>query len=113
MKKKLLKESLEEFINEDMGGVGAPISTPMNTPGMGNATLPSADSNIGSGDKWGGTTKKTKKTKKKATLKKKKSVDEENINPHDKIGTMMAKKLKVPINFKKSGQGVKQKKHRG
>ena len=94
-------------MNEDMGGVSAPMSTPMNTPGVGNATLPQGNSNIGSGDNWNN--EKPKK-KRKVTLKKKKGVSEENINPHDKIGVAMAKKMKVPINFKKKGQGVKQKK---
>jgi len=96
-------------MNEDMGGVSAPMATPMNTPGMGNAMLPQGGDVIGSGDNWNNGTggKKRKVTVKK---KKKKPIDEESINPHDKIGTTMAKKLKIPLNFKKKGQGAKQKK---
>ena len=96
------------LFEEAMGGISAPNTTLGNTPGMGNA-MPAGDSGVGSGDVWGGNGEK-KKTKKKINRKKKKEISEEDINPHDKIGVMMAKKMKVPVNFKKSGQGVKQKK---
>jgi hypothetical protein len=96
-------------VNEDaMGGVSAPMSTLNNTPGVGNAVPASSaattgaqqtsSSSIGSGDKWrsAGTYTQNKKLKKK-----KKKVQEDSINPYDKIGTAMAKKLKVPMPFKK------------
>lgn len=96
----LVKESLEDFLSEEaMGGVSAPMSTLNNTPGMGNAQPPSQTS-VGSGDKWcdsslGPYTQKT---------------DENSINPTDKIGIMMAKKMKVPLYFKKGkGQSIRQK----
>jgi len=87
------------FVNE-MDGAGT-------TPGMGNAVPAStaamtgsqqaSSSAIGSGDKW---------TSDSST---KMHVQEENINPYDKIGTAMAKKMKVPMTFKKGKkQGVKQ-----
>ena len=113
--KKLVAENLIEFLNEDMGGVSAPMSTLTNTPGMGDVSTPVNNSNIGSGDNWGTISKPAKKksnikvsvkTKKK---KRKTKIKEDQINPHDKIGVMMAKKMKVPVYFKKKGQGVKQK----
>lgn len=98
-------------VNEDaMGGVSAPMATLNNTPGVGNATPASTSamsgtqqtsaSAIGSGDKWGDSAMYTQtgKLKKKKKVKK---VEEENINPYDKIGVAMAKKMKVPMNFKK------------
>ena len=91
-------------LDEDaIGGVSAPMSTLSNTPGMGNAVPGSAATgNIGSGDKWGGSLPKKKRKKK---------LEEDNINPYDQVGTAMAKKMGVPITFKKSkNQGVKQKK---
>ncbi len=103
--------------------VGAPMSTLTNTPGMGNAQ-PASDaattdvqqyssSSIGSGDNWGNTYNPKKK---KRVFKKKKKTNEsfyplieDSINPYDKIGTAMAKKMKVKMNFKKGkGQTVKQ-----
>jgi len=91
-----LKSSKSRYVKEDMGGVSAPMTTLVNTPGMGTATPPpTADGNsIGSGDKWGNTiggkpyTQGGKvKTKKKKPIKKKSkpNLEEENINPYDKI----------------------------
>jgi len=131
-------------INEEMGGVSSPMSTLVNTPGMGSAQPAStaatsgpqqgSSSALGSGDKWGNSLgpytqagdvqkkRKKKKTNSKTNNKKQKKktnenfypdlfddVSEQSINPHDKIGVMMAKKMKVPIYFKKRGQGVGQK----
>lgn len=62
MKKVVLKK---KKVMEDMGGVSSPMSTPMNTPGMGNPTPPSQSTNgIGSGDLWGGIIKVKKKKRK-------------------------------------------------
>jgi len=95
--------------------VGAPMSTLNNTPGIGNAVPPSSN-NLGSGDKWGGSTLYTQsgnKKKRKVYKKTKKKLNENNISPYDKIGIMMAKKLKVPMIFQKgdnqSKKHVKQK----
>ena len=109
-----------KFINEDsMGGVSAGFSTLNNTTGMGTAQPASmaatsaaqfnSPKSTGSGDKWGalGKTHTQSTTKKK---RKKKKIEEDNINPHDKLGVAMAKKMGVPINFRKKGQGVSQKK---
>jgi len=119
-----LKEELDE---EAMGGVSAPMSTLNNTPGMGNVTpAASADGNaIGSGDKFGdgvmydqkgkvktskskkkkkvyprGPTPKFKKKKFKTWLGTEAEVNEGNINPYDKIGMMMAKKMGIKPPFK-------------
>jgi hypothetical protein len=102
------------IIKEDaMGGVSAPISTPLNVPGMGSATPPSAKTGgIGSGDNWGnsigkktytqnGVAKKKKKAVIKRTKKVKESLDEENVSPYDKIGQSMLKRAKVKSVFKK------------
>jgi len=75
------------------------------TPGMGNAVPAStaamtgsqqaSPSAIGSGDKWDASIGKP-------------HVQEQNINPYDKIGTMMAKKMNVPMTFEKGkDQSVK------
>jgi FMN phosphatase YigB (HAD superfamily) len=108
IKTKLIENMKSKKINEDMGGVSTPISTLMNTPGMGNPT-PANINSIGSGDKWGNTingkpyTQANKpKSKKKKTMKKTvKKVEENNINPYDKIAVAMAKKMKTKIPFKK------------
>jgi bacterioferritin-associated ferredoxin len=69
-------------INEDaMGGVSAPQSTSMNTPGMGNVS-PAGVGKIGSGDKFGSTIggkpyTQGGKTKKKKPMKKRKIVKED------------------------------------
>ena len=87
-------------LGENLMGAGA-------TPGMGNAVPAStaamtgsqqaSSSAIGSGDKWGGD----------ASIGKP-AVQEQNINPYDKIGTMMAKKMNVPMTFEKGkDQSVK------
>jgi hypothetical protein len=63
-------------LNEDMGGVGAPMATLTNTPGMGNA-VPASQTTFGSGDKWGGLGAKSKKKKKGKKIKLvKESLDE-------------------------------------
>jgi len=112
---------VKEYLNEDMGGVSSPISTPNNTPGMGNAQPPSLaattavqftnSSAKGSGDNWGNSigpyTQGVKKLKRKKKIKK---VEEDNINPFDKLGVAMAKKMDVKLPFKKYKNGtVKQK----
>jgi hypothetical protein len=84
-------------IMEDMGGVGAPMAPLGNTPGMGNATPPSAATGgIGSGDSWGDAS-----VGKMAT-------NEENINPYDTLGTSMAKKMGVKTPFKKKKSNINQ-----
>jgi len=115
-------EYFNKAIEEDaMGGVGAPMATLNNTPGMGNAqpaksaamsgTQQYSQSAKGSGDKWGNTLgpyTQGKNKKKKVKLKTKKTnenfyplLDENNINPYDKLGVVMAKKMGVKVNFKK------------
>lgn len=86
-----------QLIKEDaMGGVAAPMATLNNTPGMGSAVPGTPKTgNIGSGDKW---TSGEKKKKKKKVVKK---IEEDNINPYDKLGTAMAKKMGVKTPFKK------------
>jgi len=76
---------------EEMDGAGT-------TPGMGNAQPAStaamtgsqqaSPDALGSGDKWDSSIGKP-------------AVQEQSINPYDQIGTMMAKKMKVPMAFKK------------
>jgi len=94
------------LINELMGA-GA-------SPGMGNVAPASAATtagaqmtsplSTGSGDKFDSTVGKKLytqgKTKKKKPMKKKK-LEEENLNPYDKLGQAMAKKLGVKPPFKK------------
>lgn len=100
-----------KLVKEDMmGGVGAPITTLNNTPGMGNAVPPSSGGR-GSGDSWGNSINKKpytqankpnlKVTKKKKVVRKKKKLEEENINPYDKLGIGMAKKMNIKLPFKK------------
>ena len=80
-----------QLIKEDaMGGVSGPMATLNNTPGMGNA-VPAGVNKVGSGDTWGDKPKK----------KKKKKLEEDNINPYDKLGTAMAKKMGIKTPFKK------------
>jgi len=117
-------ENLETRLVEDMGGAAAttggvtsPMATLMNTPGMGDAVPPKAGS-IGSGDTFGMINRKPytqgnviikKKTKKKKRKLVRESlieiieskVNEEDINPYDKIGVEIAKKLKVKLPLKK------------
>ena len=111
-------KSKHAYVKEDMGGVSAPMSTLHNTPGMGTAVPPStADGNsIGSGDKWGNTiggkpyTQGGKVKKKRPKKKKTEKIEEENINPYDKIGMSMAKKMKVKPPFKKKKSSKNQNK---
>jgi len=100
--------AMQMAIEED---VSSPMSTLTNTPGMGTAVPPSQTSN-GSGDKWGNEIeKKKKKTEEETNEDFYPSIKEENINPYDKLGTAIAKKMKVPMTFKKGkNQTVKQKK---
>ncbi|HUS49807.1 MAG TPA: Lar family restriction alleviation protein [Candidatus Paceibacterota bacterium] len=95
----------EELDEDAMGGVSAPMATLNNTPGVGNA-VPASATTVGSGDLWstnkkpytqGGKVKNKKKKKKKIN----KQLEENNINPYDKIGMDMAKKMKVKPPFKK------------
>jgi len=99
-------------MNEDFG---APMTGNGAVPGMGSAVPPSASS-IGSGDVWSNTIKVKRRRTKKKTKKTNEefypslSLDEESINPYDKLGVSMAKKMKVPVYFKKGKKGtVKQK----
>jgi FMN phosphatase YigB (HAD superfamily) len=101
---------LVENLNEDMGGVGAPMATLSNTPGMGNATPASMSATTGaqftsnaakgSGDLWGkGINKKpytqssVSKRKRKKSMKKKK-VQEAFIEKSDPIRDMGIGKIK-------------------
>lgn len=84
------------------GGVSAPMATLGNTPGMGNATPASMAAMTGaqqtnpaargSGDKWTSDSSVNTQTK---------ALDEDNINPTDKVGMSMAKKMGVKTPFKK------------
>ena len=93
-------------VQEDaMGGVSGPMSTLNNTPGMGNAA-PAAKASTGaldgapkgSGDSWDSST-----GIKPAVQE---GLNEQNINPHDKLGVAMAQKMGIDIPFKK-GKGDK------
>jgi len=98
----LQKFKEEGILQEDMGGVSAPMATVNNTPGMGNAVPPSKGG-VGSGDTWGNKLNKKPYTqaKKKKKVVKKPKLEEENINPYDKVGMAMAKKMGVKTPFKK------------
>ncbi len=87
-------EDMKRILDEDLGGVSAPMATVVNTPGVGNAVpAPSANLNTdgpsGSGDKW--TTDSSAKLQ----------TNESNLNPYDQIGAMIAKKMGVIQPFKK------------
>lgn len=77
--------------NEEMGGVGAPMATPMNVPGMGNVT-PGGTSGVGSGDKFDSTGKPytqkvgVKRKKKKPTKKKVQEAFKEETDPIKDMG---------------------------
>ena len=105
------REWFQDFLNEDLGGVSAPMATTLNTPGMGNA-VPGGTSGVGSGDNWGnnlGTYTQSGKTRTKKK-KTKKKLEEDNINPYDIVANSIAKKLGVKTPFKKGPNGtVKQK----
>jgi hypothetical protein len=100
-------------LNENMGGVGAPMATLGNVPGMGTAQPASmaattaaqfnSPKSTGSGDKWGalGKTHQQIGFVPKKKKKKKKKIEEDNINPYDKLGTAMAKKMGVSPAFVK------------
>lgn len=98
------------LLNEDMGGVSSPMSTSMNVPGMGSAVPPSPTTNfVGSGDSWGNSIGKSPYVQTgsiKRKKKKRKKVKESNVNPYDKIGTMMSKKMGVKLPFKKGKNGT-------
>ena len=89
----LSDDELMGTVNEDVGGVSAPMATTVNTPGMGSA-VPAASAGLntdgpsGSGDSWSDASIGTQ-------------TNENNINPYDKIGNMMAKKMGVKPPFKK------------
>lgn len=101
-------ERVKRQIDEDaMGGVSAPMGTLNNTPGTGSAQPPASvsmgsmgTSSTGSGDKWDASIGSIH------TQAPSKKVNEMNINPHDKLGVAMAKKMGVPLVFKK-GKGDK------
>lgn len=107
LKKPRFKDPKEfkKALKEMDGGVSSPMSTLTNTPGMGNAQPASqaamtgaqqtADSAKGSGDRWDASIGKP------ATQAANESLNEMNLNPYDKIGMMMAKKLGVELPFKK------------
>ena len=100
------KINMEKISEDTMSGVSAPQSTSMNTPGMGNVS-PAGIGITGSGDKFGNTVggkpyTQGGKTKKKKPMKKTiKKVEENNLNPYDKLGMAMAKKLGIKPPFKK------------
>ena len=88
---------MKKFVKEDMmGGVGAPMATLNNTPGVGNAVPPSAGG-VGSGDNRGNKINKkpytqankpnlkmAKKKKKKVVKKPVKLEEDTNINSYNK-----------------------------
>ena len=85
---------LTSVMEDAVGGVSGPMSTPANTPGMGNAVPPSpATGGIGSGDSWGDASVGKLATQAKPI--KEADCNEENINPYDKLGTSIAKKMGV------------------
>jgi len=100
---------LSEDMGGAMGGVSAPMATLTNTPGVGNVVPGAGPDGIGSGDNFDSSSGPfTQDGKKK---KKKKPVNEMNINPHDPVGVAMAKKLGAALPFEKGkgDQDVRQK----
>lgn len=101
-------ERVKRQIDEDaVGGVSAPMGTLNNTPGTGSAQPPASvsmgsmgTSSTGSGDKWDASIGSIH------TQAPSKKVNEQNINPHDKLGVAMAKRMGIPLVFKK-GKGDK------
>lgn len=91
------KNRLKHVYEDAMGGVSAPMATLNNTPGMGNAQPASATS-AGSGDSWDASIGPIH------IQESSKKVNEQNINPHDKLGVAMAKKMGIKLPFKK-GKG--------
>ncbi|MEG1009054.1 MAG: hypothetical protein RSE41_09475 [Clostridia bacterium] len=83
--------------------LGAGFSTVDNVQGIGNATPANTD-NIGSGDSWDNSNKKTYKKKKDI------KTNEEIINPYDTLGNELRKNLNVDSYFEKGDDNtVKQK----
>jgi len=102
----------EIAVKEDaVGGVSAPMATVANVPGVGSAVpaggAMNTDGAAGSGDNWGnemGVYTQDGKVKTKKELEKeakKGALKETNLNPYDKIGELIAKKMGVPQTFKK------------
>jgi len=103
---------INKIYEDAMGGVSAPMSTLNNTPGVGNV-VPGGIGKMGSGDKFGNTFNKkpytqSVKKKKRTIMKKTKKVEENNINPFDKIGVAMAKQMKITLPFKKKKNSTNQ-----
>ena len=107
-KKPIVKQWSSSYtVNEN-----TPIGT---TIGMVNAQPPSSAgmtgaqqtaNDFGSGDRWDNKTHK----KTKAKVKNKKTNEAENVNPYDKLGNLMLKKLNIPSVFGKTPQnGIKPK----
>ena len=99
------RDLLKEMDGGATGGVSSPGATLANTPGMGNAQPASSASTgsldgapMGSGDKWDASTG--------IKMAVQENLNEMNINPHDKLGVAMAKKMGIEIPFKK-GKGDK------
>jgi len=90
---------LLSILEDAMGGVGAPMATLNNTPGMGNAT-PAHVGGIGSGDNWGDASVGKLATQVASPIKEE-DCNEDNISPYDTLGTSMAKKMKVKTPFMK------------
>lgn len=99
----------KQRINED---AGSPMIGTGTNPGMGNAVPAQQAATTGnqfcqsatkgSGDKWSGLGAKQKKKRKGRKIKLvKESLNEENINPYDKLGVALAKKMGIKPPFKK------------
>jgi hypothetical protein len=101
-------EKFNQIVREDaVGGVSSPMATLNNTPGMGNVVPGSTLTyGIGSGDKFGNSNFKMF-TQSSLTRKKKKRIKEGGfVNPYDKVGNAMLKKMKVDTPFKKGPDGT-------
>lgn len=98
MKAKLINELMGTGASPGIGNI-APASAAATTGAQMSSPL-----STGSGDKFDNTVGKKlytqSKIKKKKPMKKKK-LEEENINPYDKLGTAMAKKIGIKSPFKK------------
>jgi hypothetical protein len=98
MKAKSINELMGAGASPGMGNI-APASVAATTGAQMSSPL-----STGSGDKFDNTVGKklyTQAKSKKKKLMKKKKLEEENINPYDKLGMAMAKKLGVKPPFKK------------
>jgi len=82
-------------LKEEMTGAGM-------VPGMGSA-VPPQPGTTGSGDKWSNTINGKPYTQASPKKKKKivKKVEEDQVNPYDKLGMAMLKKAGVASPFKK------------